>query len=79
MDEFEVCVLDAENEIKQTIVFGTKRPDMFSGELKFSNQRIYLDDSIQTIKNKILIELGVNGLSYASAFILLFQSRIDVR
>jgi len=75
MSEFEVCVLDANNEIKQTIVFGTKRPDVFSGELKFSPRHIYLDDSIQTIKNKILIELGLNEFSYAELHLFSYFNR----
>ena len=64
-DEFEVCILDTKNQISQTIVFGNKRPDAFSGELSMSKQRIHLDDSIQTIKHKILIELGLGKISYA--------------
>lgn len=64
-DEFEVCILNADDQIIKTIVFGAKRPDAFSGELSMSKQRIHLDDSIQTIKNKILIELGLDKISYA--------------
>ena len=64
-DEFEVCILNTDNQIVQTIVFGAERPDAFSGELSMSKQRIHLDDSIQTIKNKILIELGLDKISYA--------------
>ena len=75
MAEFEVCVLNADNEIKQTIVFGKKRPDVFSGELKFSDQHIHLDDSIQTIKNKIVIELGVNAVSYAELHMFSYFNR----
>ena len=64
-DDFTVYILDANDEIKQTIVFGAKRPDTFSGELIMSKHHIHLDDSIQTIKNKILIEIGISKISYA--------------
>jgi len=64
-EDFKVCILNPDdNDVKRTLVFGSVRPDVYKGELTMSDQRIFLDDTIQTIKNKILIELGLNEVSY---------------
>ena len=78
-DDFKVCILNPDDDdVKQTIIFGSTRPnpETFSGELKMSNQRIFLDDTIQTIKNKILIELGLNDVSYKELHMFSYFTQI---
>jgi hypothetical protein len=54
-DNFKVCVLNPDNTIQQTIVF--------------SDKLIHLDDTIQAIKNKILIKLGLDLVSYGELYL----------
>ena len=55
MAGIKVCLLDATNNTKTTI--------------PFSNGAIHLDDSIGTIKNKILRELGIDAVSYKELYL----------
>ena len=79
-DYFKVCILNPDDDdIKRTLVFGSVRPDVYKGELTMSDQRIFLDDTIQTIKNKILIELGLNEVSYKELHLFsYFQQTVSV-
>lgn len=54
-DNFKVCLLNSDNTIKQTIVF--------------SDKLIHLDDTIQSIKNKVLIKLGLDTASYGELYL----------
>lgn len=54
-DTFKVCVLNPDNTIQQTIVF--------------SDKLIHLDDTIQAIKNKILIKMGLDLVSYGELYL----------
>ena len=57
MDIFKVEILGKDSRI---IVFGNNEDFTISDNNIISNQRIHYDDTIQTIKNKILIALDYN-------------------
>ena len=54
-DNFKVCILNPDNTIRQTIIF--------------SDKLIHLDDTIQAIKNKILIKMGLDLVSYGELYL----------
>lgn len=70
---FTVCVLGADKVIKQTIQFDSE------SRLTPLRSSLYLDDSIQTIKNKILRALGLDQVSYKELHLFAhFVEKIDL-
>jgi len=57
-DNFRVCILNPDNTIGETIIF--------------SDKLIHLDDTIQTIKNKILLKLGLDRVSYNELYLFAY-------
>ena len=57
MDIFKVEILGKDSRI---IVFGNSEESTISNNSIISNERIHYDDTIQTIKNKILLALNYN-------------------
>ena len=58
---FKVCLLGTNNEIKSTFVFSDA-----------TNQQIHMDDSISTVKNKILREIGLDTVSYKELYLFAY-------
>ena len=58
---FKVCLLGTNNEIKNTLVFSDA-----------TNQQIHMDDSISTVKNKILREIGLDTVSYKELYLFAY-------
>jgi len=57
-DNFKVCILNPDNTIGETIIF--------------SDKLIHLDDTIQTIKNKIILKLGLDRVSYNELYLFAY-------
>ena len=58
---FKVCLLGTNNEIKSTFVFSDA-----------TNQQIHMDDSISTVKNKVLREIGLDAISYKELYLFAY-------
>ena len=58
---FKVCLLGTNNEIKSTFVFSDA-----------TNQQIHMDDSISTVKNKVLREIGLDAVSYKELYLFAY-------